>query len=543
MIELAVRANRFESVQLLLDHVGGVDIHQWIAADENDTDDTGPRQLIHLAASRGDERIFALLADRGADLQRVLPLRLNLFAIAAKNRNEKIVQMLVALGVPGMDEESAALVHAAANENEAVLSTLIDAGAAKAVIMGELLDNAAANANVRVMELVLARCGVTAVHIDEQVLFVAACNANCEVLRRVLAVGGDVNAIDGESGHTALHFAAMGGLSDTISVLIENGANCDVADHNGETPCAIALQRGCIGAAERLLRAGALAPSCRFAVQHWDSFELLLRIGVADWRSEFAAVCELAGHHTADNLVVDFLLSADMPSQLASQRLLAIRRDHPIVRRLIDADAVAVDSGALMEAAIQSGSVVALRLLVAAGADVNMRTKVSHAARSQTLQQLFALGANFDLRDADGLTSIQRFAKYSFFDEELLSVIAAGADLTVRNSEGATPGETASPNFVSVGALFVALGHPVDTNAIPPSNDDVERALERIATRQFELLRLRGIEICVGLHALDLNALQLCEIMSYAFAPLESMVPFHKVWKIATTAKHFRRQQ
>jgi hypothetical protein len=75
----------------------------------------------------------------------------------------------------------------------------------------------------------------------------------------------------------------------------------------------------------------------------------------------------------------------------------------------------------------------------------------------------------------------------------------------------------------------------------PDDADDRRYCIAYIAPPQFELMRLRGLEICIGLQSLRLNALQLCEIMTQMFAPLECFVPFHKVWAIATTVKHWKK--
>jgi hypothetical protein len=58
----------------------------------------------------------------------------------------------------------------------------------------------------------------------------------------------------------------------------------------------------------------------------------------------------------------------------------------------------------------------------------------------------------------------------------------------------------------------------------------------------FDLVRERAFQICVGLHPLDISALQLCEILMHSFGALGSLIAFHQWWAIATKVKHFRRQ-
>jgi hypothetical protein len=67
-------------------------------------------------------------------------------------------------------------------------------------------------------------------------------------------------------------------------------------------------------------------------------------------------------------------------------------------------------------------------------------------------------------------------------------------------------------------------------------------ALNFATHAQLKMMRLRGFQVCVGLQSLRLPALVLCEILANAFAPLESLIAFHRVWAIVTTIKHFSRK-
>jgi hypothetical protein len=92
----------------------------------------------------------------------------------------------------------------------------------------------------------------------------------------------------------------------------------------------------------------------------------------------------------------------------------------------------------------------------------------------------------------------------------------------------------------TVEALVVAGGGTGETSP-ELSRIAVDRACIAIARRQWEALRLRALLVCIGLQSAQLSALEMCEILANAFAPLELLVPFHKVWAIATTVKHFPR--
>ena len=56
-----------------------------------------------------------------------------------------------------------------------------------------------------------------------------------EAVLRLLELGADIN-VQSSKGKTALHCAAKAGFLKVINVLIENSANIDATDNNGETP-------------------------------------------------------------------------------------------------------------------------------------------------------------------------------------------------------------------------------------------------------------------------------------------------------------------
>ncbi len=56
-----------------------------------------------------------------------------------------------------------------------------------------------------------------------------------EAVLRLLELGADIN-VQSSKGKTALHCAAKAGFLKVIDVLMENGANIDATDNNGETP-------------------------------------------------------------------------------------------------------------------------------------------------------------------------------------------------------------------------------------------------------------------------------------------------------------------
>jgi len=53
-----------------------------------------------------------------------------------------------------------------------------------------------------------------------------------------------VDAVDGRNKRTPLHKAAAKGNSEIAKVLVDNGANLNARDENGQTPLILAIARG-----------------------------------------------------------------------------------------------------------------------------------------------------------------------------------------------------------------------------------------------------------------------------------------------------------
>ena len=92
--------------------------------------------------------------------------------------------------------------------------------------------------------------GDTAVH-------AAAFSGKPELLRLVLEHGGDVDARNPQTGTTPLVQALLSPRADQYRVLLDAGADPDIADRNGDTPLHVAARTNNGGAILALLGKGA----------------------------------------------------------------------------------------------------------------------------------------------------------------------------------------------------------------------------------------------------------------------------------------------
>ena len=85
----------------------------------------------------------------------------------------------------------------------------------------------------------------------------AAFSGDAGLLRTVLAHGGSPNARDAQTGATPLVQALLSPNNDQYQVLLDAGADPNLADHNRDTPLHVAARTNAGGAILALLRKGA----------------------------------------------------------------------------------------------------------------------------------------------------------------------------------------------------------------------------------------------------------------------------------------------
>ena len=70
--------------------------------------------------------------------------------------------------------------------------------------------------------------------------------------------------------------------------------------------------------------------------------------------------------------------------------------------------------------------------------------------------------------------------------------------------------------------------------------DGIARARRAIHAAGFRAIRERAAQVCIGLQALRVPALQLCEIVIVDCAPFAARLDFYLVWNLVVAIKHFR---
>jgi ankyrin repeat protein len=489
--------------------------------------DSKQRNICHYAAMNEDESVLAALIDAGCavdepDEDGVRPIHL-----ASHNRNEVVLAKLIAAGcdVNASDREGVRPVcHAAENTNDKVLSMLIGAGATLEdnVVSGyALIFIAALNENEAIVEqLIRARANVHAVSVrGETACFIALSNPNIKVLELLLAAGATL-----PPGGTLCHKAARNRNENVMKYVLSIGADVNLCDESGFTALHDAAIRGSAAVVSMMLDAGAdvCAVGKNGKMAHY-----------------YAAYNSAAG-------VMAALLARSPPAFDLEFIPNAVGQDNlDAVRAIFDAKIDAIDEylrrnfAQLLRCAGQEAqrtrSSVFEFLLEKRQVDcreVMRRTLDDHELSAAATAMLFANGV---------LSSLSRVSQPSISEqgERMLTLIATGYRFSGPRH---VRGEMAFA-VERVAAFLAVVGDCDDAQERQLSQQIMRWALFRITNKQFQLLQLRGFEIAVGLQSLNLPALIVCEILSNAFAPLVSLVPFHRVWAIATIVKHFFRQE
>ncbi|XP_014679106.1 PREDICTED: putative ankyrin repeat protein RF_0381 [Priapulus caudatus] len=236
----------------------------------------------------------------------------------------------------------------------------------------------------------------------------------------LLSHGADANVVDSQ-GQTSLHYAASSGWLDIMCLLLEAGADANVANtKSGATPLMKAVTEG----KEATVRMNSLyMAACSGQL---DIVRLLLEAG--------------ANANAADSYGVTSLHIAACPGRLDIMRLLLEAGADPNVAETKSGDTP-------LMWAVTEGEEAVVRMLLSHGADANAadsygQTSLYHAAcfgRLDIVRLLLEAGADANAADSYGVTSLHIAACYRQLDIVRL-LLEAGADPNVaETNKGETP--------------------------------------------------------------------------------------------------------
>lgn len=375
----------------------------------------------------------------------------------------------------------------------------------------------------------LLLCDANAIEIDKlnksKALCLAAVNGRTEILSLLLDAGADIDAVD-ENNKTACYIAIQFGQFDALRLLIDRGANVSVVSVNGPRRTSLlnaAAWHGDARITQLLLDAGAPLDN----LTDENLIDLVRSVAVLHrLLARNVNVSALRGFKKT-TLCHGVILNANRGDDIADLLRAVVNVGG------LNVNACDMDGATPLHRAAARLNLVAIRTLVELGADVDQqqidgRTALHRlcggkAEGSACAELLLALGANVRLGTEEGMSPCHHAA--FFHDAALMcSLIAGGGDLDQQDYENVTPRSVALRNSVPL-----------------PAVEEIDNARRRIAKARLDLVRHRAYQICIGLQPLNLDALQLCEILTHSCQPNGSLILFHQWWRIATTVKHFKR--
>lgn len=491
----------------------------------------------HIAVRNGNSNALTALIAAGVDCGAQDGDGCTACHIVARRSDDTLLEQLIASGVACdlTDKNGSSPCHVAAhNANGMLLGRLIAAGCN--VNRRNAIDVTPAHIAARqpteatMARLIAANADVNAVdRYGETPLSLACANVNANLFAMLVEAGAELSACNLRERRTLCHVAAANENALVLKRLIALGVDVNARDEFGATPCHYAAQFGSAAGFKALLAAGAILDAvdlsnrnvCHYAAKNerCDVLQLVLSLGAAfDARDNVG--------RTPCHEAVRCRLERNMQVLLDAGT---------------DVNAADVRGMSLLHHATRDREEPPSRLvwrLLQRGASCHARDKqgctpIFFASRS-AMAELFARGANVDAIGMFGLPP-RDWLIDNFRGDLLLVLIAAGADIAACDKSGWMA------QYDPDGTIFFLCDDEAGDDVLRERAmlAEADSALYAIARCQQHLLRLRAHQVCVGLQSLNLPVLVTCEILANVFAPLASMVPFHRVWEFVTKVKHF----
>jgi ankyrin repeat protein len=492
-----------------------------------DTADREGRTPLFEAAAHGDERVVACLVRHGADVNVGDRYGISPLHVAAEADGANGIAPFLDAGadvsarIPGGD---CPLHWAAGWGAPEAVRLLLERGACLNVRGyggGTPLHVAARRGRKEAVDVLLEHGA------DEDPL-AAVLLGDLPILRQALAHDPAIALTRHNEGRTLLHWAAEVGNAEAVALLLENGADHATRDPRGRTALHVVAQNGKRDVAEVLLAAGAEVNATDFAP---GATPLLYAAGRSD--AEFVGVLLEAGGDVnaedaqgrrpldvAGSSAVSVLLREagaapgrkQVPPQgrarLGILHALAAGGRDGLIRELMEA----AGEGGLMlaqhnsrydtplSAAIQAGQRDTVRLLVAAGAQIQeaqlhapgpLRYAV-YGEQPEMVRFLLDEGADADAVGDNGRTALHA-AAYGLCPDTVRLLLEAGADPNRPDYSGLTPLHCAA-QMGRADLVELLLQHGADADATDRLGRTPALLAARRGAREVVLLLLATAE-------------------------------------------------
>ncbi|XP_062569028.1 uncharacterized protein LOC134231122 [Saccostrea cucullata] len=305
---------------------------------------------------------------------------------------------------------------------------------------------------------------------DERHLKEAGMDTNAEQKRNetiicLLNNGADINACD-KDGNSPLSIACDFGYDSPVQLLLNNGADINLCDNDGFSPLYIACQNGHDSTVQLLLNNGAdinlcdndgFSPLCIACQNGHDSkVQLLLNTGAdinlcnKNGFSPLHIACQ-NGHDSTVQLLLNNGADINLCEKNgASPLYIACQNGHDSTVQLLlnngaDINLCNINGASPLYIACQNGHDSTVQLLLNNGADINLCEKngasplniACHNGHDNMVQLLLNNGADINLCDNDGFSPLS-IACQNGLDSTVQLLMNNGADINLRDKDGNT---------------------------------------------------------------------------------------------------------
>jgi len=241
-----------------------------------------------------------------------------------------------------------------------------------------------------------------------------------DAIKLILAHGGNINAADG-NGMTALHIASQQGNKDVVALLLENGAQVNAESKSLDTPLGLAVDSKSIDTMQLLLEHGA-KPDWR---ANTVGFSPLYR---AVWQGN-TDIAALLLKNTVDQNQINASLFFTTDKNLEITKLLLARNANVNITGSYNATPLDV-------ALVRGCGDAYAGIWFKKPQDVK-NSPCTPTAVIKTVTLFLEHGAKVDMPEVNGVYPLMRAAETGNLDLVKL-LIAHGADINVRDNKGHT---------------------------------------------------------------------------------------------------------
>lgn len=402
-----------------------------------------------LAAGEGKLDTVKFLLQKGADASNTRVDGITALMTASVGGHAEVVKLLLENGADAYatdGDQLTALMNAAENGSKETVQILVEAtnkdyvNAFSKTGFNALIIAAAHGHATTVEYLIDAGADMNAKHAINEVtpLMYAAASGHLECMKVLIAKGTDV-AAKHTNGGTALLEAATAGGVEAIRILIEAGAEYNFRDDDGVTPLMAVASQGHLEGQTLILD--------KLKETMTDS-ELKEHINMLSFSGGSSVMFAAAGgHYNCTKQLMD--LGADINAIAKATSDYMEKLTKLIEGGKVDDEDPHVDGVTALHVAAQSGHLTTVELLLAAGANVDVKDDEDRTALMLAVKgnygKISALlvksGANPNTKYVDADGEVHNLLMDAIMVENLefaLLLVENGADLYYKDSKGVT---------------------------------------------------------------------------------------------------------